>query len=368
MKQFNITCVTSHLGSGGAERNLVRLAEWLVGDGHLVIVLTLDPEVEDFYHPSPEISRIIAKEGAFTSCRWYDFRCQRRRKQALRASIVETKPDLVISFIDTTNISVLSALLGTGIPVIVSERIDPRLHPIGWRWGVLRRLYYPLAKKIVYVSKEMLVWAGKMFPRWHTISIPNAVLKHQSSAKRASWFAKYNIVAMGRLAEQKGFDQLIPAFADLAPDFPDWSLTIIGEGPQRDKLEHLVIKHKLQGRVHLPGTIVEPFDILKAADMFVLCSRYEGFPNVLLEAMACALPVVSFNCQSGPGEIINHEKDGLLVESGNVEELKEKMKLLMQDEHLRDQLSANAPEVLDRFSAKRVKNLWFSLIEEVMDK
>lgn len=367
MKSLNITCITSHLGSGGAERNLLRLAEWLAEGGHRVTVLTLDPDVADFYHPSPMVKRVVAGGDAFLSCRWFDFACQKRRKQALRRSLLATKPDLVISFIDTTNISVLAALRGTEIPAIVSERIDPGLHPIGWRWDLLRRLYYPSARKVVFVAQANLTWAGKMYPRWNSTAIANAVLAPDSQKQALPCFNRYNVITMGRLADQKGFDLLIQAFAGIADRFPEWNLIILGEGPLRPALEKLAAQQRLQQRAHLPGNMEQPDTVLQAADLFVLSSRYEGFPNALLEAMACGLPVISFDCPSGPREIITDGRDGLLIEAGNVQALQEAMQALMGDSDRRRQLAGNAPQVLERFSEQRIKGQWLSLIEDVMN-
>ncbi|HEY6249809.1 MAG TPA: glycosyltransferase, partial [Candidatus Angelobacter sp.] len=141
---------------------------------------------------------------------------------------------------------------------------------------------------------------------------------------------------------------------------------IIGDGPLRSKLEEQSEALKLAGRVHFAGELADPFPALCAADVFVLSSRFEGFPMALAEAMACGLPVVSFDCPEGPREVIRNGTDGLLVPVGDVAALAVALDRLMSDPQERARLATRAPEVVQRFSRERVLSLWQQLFEELL--
>ena len=149
-----ITLAISSLGSGGAERNLLALGADLHAKGYVVTLITLNPAIPDFYAVPQGIERVQPLRDATTSPRWFDYRGQRRRRRATRESLLATRPDLVVSFIDTTNIHVLMALTKANIPIIVSERIDWRTHRIGWRWQLLRRFWYPRAQRVATLTSR----------------------------------------------------------------------------------------------------------------------------------------------------------------------------------------------------------------------
>ena len=167
---------------------------------------------------------------------------------------------------------------------------------------------------------------------------------------------------MGRLARQKGFDLLIEAFSRIANRQPQWSVKILGEGPARASLKRLIAEKGLTGRVVLAGWEPDPVFVLKQSDLFVLSSRFEGFPNALLEAMACGLPSISFDCPSGPAEIIRDTIDGLLVPAEDVVALANTMDRVLGDELLRQRLSDEAVHVVDRFSAERYFANWDAVL------
>jgi GalNAc-alpha-(1->4)-GalNAc-alpha-(1->3)-diNAcBac-PP-undecaprenol alpha-1,4-N-acetyl-D-galactosaminyltransferase len=368
-RQWRITAAISSLGCGGAERTLLWLSGALAERGHVVTLLTTDPLTTDFYRVPAGVSRLRAPLDAHLSCRWYDLSSQRRRLAALRGALLGTAPDVVLTFLDTLNVSVLLALRGESVPVIVSERTDPRAHEIGMRWSWLRRLCYPRAARVVVLTQSVAEWAGRIWPPWRVQVIPNPVVPPvRSLGHEGKPQAKKTVIAIGRLHRAKGYDLLLQAFAHIAADVPEWELVIVGDGAERADLARLAESLGVATRVRFAGLVTEPLAVRGADTLFVLSSRYEGFPNALAEAMAIGLPVISFDCPSGPREIIRHNIDGLLVPAEDVTALAAAMRRLLNDGAERARLAARAPEVLQRFSPDVIIQSWERLIGEVMQE
>ena len=214
--------------------------------------------------------------------------------------------DLVLTKI---NVLALLASRGLAIPVVMSERNNPERQRVRGTWNWLRQRLYGTAWCVVTPSRGVL----ESFPqgiRARGRVIPNPVDLAPATSRRPG---AGRLVAVGRLVHQKGFDLLLGAFARVAPDHPDWKLTIWGEGEERAPLEALCARLGLAGRVRLPGLTERPGQWVEDTDIFVLSSRYESFGNVITEAMAAALPVIAFECPWGPGEIVRDGEDGLLV-------------------------------------------------------
>lgn len=363
-----LVLVISRFSSGGAQRVLSILANAWAAKGWHITLLTLDHGLEPpFYdlHPAVRYRPLGLERDSSTVIHgmWNNL----NRLRTLRQAIVQSTPQAVISFIDKPNILTLLATLGLRVPVIVSERIDPAHHPIGSAWNGLRSWVYPLCTCLVIQSQSALSYFSPMIQRRARV-IPNPVLfppEGEPTPQLANGASAKTVIAVGRLSEQKGFDLLLEAFAQVAPQHPEWSLVIWGEGAQRPHLERLRDDRGLQGRVSFPGLTRQPFEEMRQADLFVLSSRYEGFPNVLCEAMACGLPVISFDCPSGPREIVTDDIDGVLVPPGDVAALATAMARLMASELTRKRLAIQARRVTDRFDLAHVLEMWEKVVAEV---
>jgi len=363
---MRITLVISSLCLGGAEGVLTRLAGGLCARGHQVALLTLDNgSVPPFYALDPRIRHQPLGLAGTTTGPLDALAANLRRVRALRRVVLTShggqRPDAVLSFMDTTNILAILALLGTSVPLAACERTDPRVYDIGSAWGTLRRLTYPLAALVVAQTESVRrVLPGK------SVALPNPV--ELPADLGPGWIPPPGrlLMALGRLAPEKGFDTLLDAFARIAPAHPDWSLAILGEGPERGRLEEQREALGFADRVQLPGRLDAPGGALRRAELFVLSSRFEGFPNALCEALACGLPAVAFDCPSGPAEILRHEVDGLLVPPGDVGALAQALSRLMGDDGLRGRMAARAPEVLERFGLEKVLDMWEALLMRVV--
>jgi glycosyltransferase involved in cell wall biosynthesis len=192
--------------------------------------------------------------------------------------------------------------------------------------------------------------------------IPNSVRRLEGG--RAS-LSGTTILAAGRLTPQKGFDLLIRAFARLAGAYPEWRLRICGGGPQREVLERLIDEHGLGDIVSLPGRVKRLGEEMARASMFVLSSRFEGFPLILVEAMSKALPVVSFDCPTGPRDVIDDRRDGILVPREDVDALAGAMRELIADPELRRRLGAEAARTAADYTIEALGPRWDDLFDEL---
>lgn len=174
------------------------------------------------------------------------------------------------------------------------------------------------------------------------------------------------IISVGRLERQKGYDLLINVWKRLADKFPEWKVEIYGEGSEKEKLQNKIKKAKLEDRFYLKGTTDNIQEKYIQSSIYVMSSRYEGFGLVLIEAMNCGLPVISFKCKSGPSEIITDNVDGFLCEEENVIEMANKIEELIVNEEKRKQFGKNAKKNIQRYSQDKIMNQWKELFEELV--
>ena len=278
----------------------------------------------------------------------------------LKRLIRKISPDFIVSFMGN-----LQPIL-TFEPVVVSIRNNPDFFPL-YRKFLLKTIYkLPNVKKIVTCSLEIEKKLNSNYSLKNTKTIYNPMdskLISQKLLAQKSVDFDY-ILAVGRLCRQKGFDILIKSFAKSSLK-NRVKLVILGEGEERKNLEKLIVKYDLKSQVLLFGKVDNPFIYMKYAKFFILSSRYEGFGNVLLEALACGTPVVATDCETGPTEIIENEVNSLLVPSEDVELLKDAMERLYHDRELYKRLKTNTRKSVGRFDIKNIVKEWLNLFEEI---
>jgi len=366
---MKITFVISTLAPGGAQRVLTVLVNAWAAKGWDVVVVTFGDTSPHFKLDSRIHVRFISRD-ARSPYFWGRILSGFKTVRALRRAIVKTRPDAVISFLPEANILTIISLLGRHLPVVISERAQPALDLPSPKGRMYRRLTYPWADRLVSVARNVDSYFH-WIPASRRAVIHNPVLSADNAPEESKWPEgadpnKKWLIAMGRLVPVKGFDLLLKAWSRAAPEHPDWQLLILGEGELRADLERLRRDLGLEESVVLAGMVAAPSAILKRAELFVLSSRSEGFVNSMAEAMACGLPVVSFDCPGGVSEIVRDGVDGILVSPLEAEVLARGLLRMMGDDDLRHQLSIKAPEVLERFSLDKFLAEWEGLIGGVV--
>jgi len=354
------------LFGGGAERVVSIMASHWAAKGWDITVITYDdgsrPPSYDLDHRVKVLPLgVLSNSGGFVK----GLKNNLTRIRRMRMSLLTIKPECVLSFMFPTHVIPLLAARCARLPVVIAERsYPPSIRFRRKAWYVLRALTIPFASRIVVQTCAMRDYyaprSGQM-----PIIIPNPMsseLPEVSRDRKPSTNGTFFTV--GRLAPEKRIDLLLRAFAKVCTH-NEARLVILGEGPLRPDLERVAEDLGISDRVNMPGRIKDPWDCPAAADIFVLSSEFEGFPNALVEAMACGLAVISFDCPAGPREIISDGVDGILVPPLDVEALAEKMEMLFRDREKRLALGLKATEVRERFAVENIMDRWEQVLAEI---
>lgn len=371
---MRITFLLASLGSGGAERVVSLLANKMVECGHKLEIVCL--KFNDIYYQTDSRVKVTLAmqetKNRLTELFW------------LRKYVKRQKPDVVIPFTEGVYCFTILSLLGTGIPIIASERLDPAaMSPTR---KLLKRLLLPYADWLVVQTQSIKAYFPKSIqkktsiiynpvvtevfksPNGLQIQSSNAASSVQSSNTPMEGMGqeKQNrIISVGRLYPQKNQEMMIRAFAKVADEFPDWQLVIFGEGPLRAELEFLVSSFKLEGRVLLPGRTEHVIEELRKSKIFCMSSDYEGMSNSMIEAICVGLPIVTTDV-SGVKELVENVVNGFVIPCGDENKLSIAFEKLMNNRQLIKDFSKYSYAKRELFKIDSIVEQWEKLIQQVV--
>ena len=377
---MRVTLVIAGLGGGGAERVCINLANAWAARGKYPLILTIsqnkrapaykiDSRVErrDLGLPrAPRADELNAITTAPILRLLNSARCPQlihdlRTIAMLRDAILASEPDVVVSFIDRTNVRVLAAMPETGVPVVATEQTDAGRISLGKWQGAREELYRHAA---AVVAPDPVIARGLAAKGARARAIHNALVPSPPCQLRGLNRSRKRVVTLSRLSAEKRPEFLVRSFASIARDYPDWDLEIYGDGPQRNMLEHL-IEELAQRRIRICGFSNEPYEVLATTDVFVSASRIEGFGNAIWEALACGVPVVAMDAGPAVRALVRHDIDGVIVSQNTMAALADALASLMSDETRRKAYASRAPEVVERFSFESALEQWDELFRAI---
>lgn len=350
--------VTHKMSGGGCERVIAQLLNCFANDG-IECILATECGVPSFYDLPVNVRQIYLdfdetlKPGKIPHA-----------YKKLRKLVKKEQPDVVLALPEKVNVWTVLFLLGTGVPVVVSERNDPHRHPENKIKRMLRWLVYPFAKGFIFQTQE----AANFFPKG--IRSRGVVLDNPLDTGRIpaphEGARRPVIAAAGRLHEQKNFAMLIRAFAQFYKTHHAYSLVIYGEGPERKELTRVASMLGVARSVELPGQSKTLLKEINDCTMFVLSSDYEGMPNVLIEAMACGLPCIATDCPiGGVHSLIEDGENGLLVRTGSEKRMVAAMCAVADNPEIAKRLGKNAAKIQQRLDEAVVAAEWRRYLEQI---
>lgn len=353
-----ITFVTGSMGRGGAERVISLLSNYYAEKGwdveivmllHSYIGYELNDKVKVF---DCSYSGGIKKGFLQTILK-------------LRKYFNNTEPNIIVCFMAQNCLLTGLALLGLKRNIIMSERIDPYKVKRNFLYRKLLDYFYLHANKVIFQTKRASSYFSQAIQdNSCIIGNPITVNCDKQDIQNTK---KHRIVTAGRMTEQKNQAMLIKAFAEVRKCYPEYTLTIYGEGVLRKKLELLCETLELNEVIDLPGNVPDLHQQIRNAEIFVLPSNFEGFSNALLEAMMMGLPVIATNC-AGCDEVIKTGKNGILIDVGDTNALIESLKHLIANKEYRLQLAEAGKMSVQQFKTENIIYKWDQLIIDCVSK
>ena len=347
------------MNRGGAQRVMINLATYLANDGIKTILVTDFPSDgrNSQYNVPDQIERRYLSNSSHGNIIYKNL----VRIKRLRKIVKNELPDVVLSFLGRPNITMLLATNGLQVRKVISVRNDPNREYGGSR--IKQKMIGSFFKKtdgVVFQTRD----AEKYFPK--AVQLKSTIILNPVDEKfflidRCS--LTQNIISVGRIEKQKNHKLLINAFSKVKDIIPNQNLLILGDGSLRCELENYVKKINLSGRVIFKGNVHNVEDELKKASLFVLSSDWEGLPNVLMEAMAVGVPVISTDCPcGGPKMLIRSEDEGLIVPCGNECELASAILKIISSKDIQNRMSKKEKERAMEFYPKKIYSQWVDFL------
>jgi len=376
-----VYCIPSLYISGGMERVLTIKANYFadVLGYDITIVLTDGASKPPYYDLSPKI-KVVQLNVDFEQLwslplvkkAWVYLKKQREYKIKLTSFLTKLRPDITVSML-RREINFINSIPDGSVKIGEihinrqnfrdldgQDRNFIKKSIANWWMKQLVRNLKRLKLFVCLTEEDKAKWTELN----NVIVMSNPLSFSPSSYSDCS--AK-RVIAVGRYVPQKGFDMLIKAWELLAQNHTDWSLYIYGEG-ERDYYQKIVEDCHVENSCHLEGPDSKIEKRYQESSIFVLSSRFEGFGVVIVEAMSCGVPAVSFTCPCGPRDIITDGEDGLLVENGNIEQLAEKISFLMDYEEDRKRMGCNAKQQVTRYKIEYLGKQWENIFENLVRK
>lgn len=356
---MKIVIIINSFKDGGAERVASLLANNFSAD-HSVYIITRDEEKNYFYTLSDRIIKIQIPIQKKNSPLFYVI--------SLAKIILHIKPDIIISFMTETNILTLIAATIARVlnpfhkmKIKISERTDPREQKVRKSVSFLRKVLYPVASEIIVQTESVKSWASDLVNKDKVKVIPNPanyeLLKNCRDIDFVVHTKKY-ILSIGRLSQEKGHDLLIEAFQMVLKNHPELDLLIVGDGPNKQLLNEKVFQLGLSKNVFFMGRKKNVYNYLKNAELFVLPSRYEGFPNVLAEALVTGTPSISNDCKSGPADLLKGDMSKYLVKDISPKGIADKINFALSQPDLKKQFEEYSALVKSELEINHIAKKW----------
>lgn len=349
--------------SGGTERVASIIMTELVrrfGEKYRVSVVSLTHKrAEPFFELADDVLRFALYEKPVRGITHILGICRR-----LSRLVKKEKIDVLVDIDGILDMYSLPVKLRRGVRVISWEHYNFYQNPVVPYRKLTRRLAARFADAIVTLTKEDEgYYRQNLKIRCPLVTIHNPVILPE---KKPVYDAESKILlSVGRLTYQKGFDYLVETAQKVLPDFSEWKWFILGEGEDRLTLEERIREYGLCEQVLLKGNVNNVDDYYRNASIFVLSSRFEGLPMTLLEAKTFALPIVSFDCKTGPRDIVTDGINGKLIESFDTDSMADVLSDLMENKEQRISWSAHAYDDIEKFSLERVMEQWEELLRKV---
>lgn len=374
-----IYCIHSLYNPGGMERVLLNKVVWFREhtDWEIVIVTT-DQKNRPTFYPFPDGVRMVDlgvnysdDNGKGFFAKFCGFIKRRQiHKRLLNKLLNVEKPDIVDCFYPGECSFVPSLKDGSKkVMELHQSKLFHHQYNRSGLMGLADKIRAKMDERLVSKFDSFVVLTEEDAEMWGDVPnikvIPNAA-KFISSGYSSC--QNKRVIAVGRLDYQKSFDRLIEAWAlvQQTDKYSDWHLDIFGQGEWRNMLQQMIDERGLQDRVTLNKPTKDIAKEYASSSMLVMSSHYEGFPMVMIEAMACGLPVVTFDYKCGPRDIIDHEINGLLVKDGDIGGLAQALMRLMNADELRQKMGEKARLVVDRYSEEKVMSKWQELYSKIL--